>query len=875
MQSSIWTVSTLIVGLMFTTSGAYSQSASDEAIIDEIVTTGTFIRRKSQADQTSPIDVIGDNNLDDIGAMSAVDIVATLPANNGAQNQSDGFNQSFSIGTTNVNLRGLGVSSTLTLLNGRRQTPTAATTLNGDQFVDLNSLVPAIAISQIEVLKDGASSLYGSDAVAAVVNFKTRNDFVGVELEANYAMTASDSQDDAQISALFGWDASNNVHLLGAISYFDRSGLNAGTRRDEFELRNALSIFSNPGTYLVFGATPGPPTRTVDPACAAQAASSDDINLIAAGPIAPTCQFDFGDFFALVAKEERIQLFTHADIEVGDSTDVFFEFGYADNTVISSGSPSQPILFPQIIPDTNPAAATLGIVPGGRALSFIRVDGAGNAPSMIDLEYESFRFAGGFVGDFTNGWGWETAVTYSENTFGYRDSSDTKIDRFVAAINGVGGPNNDQFFNPLFGATNPASVREDFRGTLESDAESTLLTLDGHITGEFGDLSTGSVGFAAGFQYRKDELSYDYSIDANNNNLFFFRGNQDFSGDKDVWALFVELDMPLSDTFSIQAALRYEDFGDVDTTDPKVGFLWRPADKLSLRGTFGTSFRAASLFQDLGLFAVPARVFDPVAGGLATISQTTSGDSNNPVGTQSSDVINIGVTWDDADSGWNASLDYWSFEYEDFITSENATALVAANFATGAFANQIMRDPTTNALLSVNTFFRNAGSLETDGLDLSVTKTWDTASGGSVTALANVTNVLSYDLEDPVIGQVDGLGQRNFTNFGVPVPELKGSLGLLWQSAEHHSANAFLRYITDYQDENNMNATIDSWTSIELQYRYQASAWGSFEQGPSITIGAKNIGDEMPPDVVSRTGYDALTHSPLGRQWYVSVRQTF
>lgn len=880
MQLSVLIKQVLVMGCLFGLSSAFAQDTNSTAeagsqVMEETVTTGTFIRGKSQADQMSPITVISADVMSEVAAFNIVDLVATLPSNTGAQNQSDQANQGIAIGTANINLRGLGVSSTLVLLNGRRQTLTASTTGNGDQFVDLNSLIPRIAIQQVEVLKDGASTLYGSDAVAGVVNFKTRNNFVGVDLDGSFATTTSDSQEDLQLSGLFGWDVTDDFHILGAISYFDRSPLQAEQRREEMELRNALSTFGNPGTFLVFGPNPGPPTRTVDPACQAIAATDNDVNFIGAGPIAPTCQFDFGDFFPLVAEEERLQVFLRSDLQFSDSTELFAEFGYADNDVISTGAPSQALLQLQNVPSNNPAAAFLGIPEGGRALAFYRPDGAGQPAESISVNHETFRFSGGLVGDFSNGWGWETAVTYGQNNYSWANPGDTKIDRFVAALGGVGGPNNDQFFTPLFGANNDPAVREDFRGINTRDAESSLLTLDGHVTGEFGDLGAGTIGFAAGFQYRKDELSYDYSDDVNQGNLIFTRSAQDFSGDQDVFAVFLETDIPLAENLNLQLAVRHEDFGDNSTTDPKIGLLWRPTDNLSFRGTYGTSFRSPSLFQQAGAFSTPARVFDPISGGLASIARQTKSDPDDIVGPQNSEALNFGVTWDSAESGLTVSLGYWSFDYTDFITPENVTAIVAVNAATGAFDDQVIRDPATGTLLSVISYFRNAGSLETDGLDLEVSKDWDTANSGTFTVRVDVARRLSYDLGDPVIGQVDGLGQRNFTNFGSSIPNLGGNVGLLWASAEHHSANIFVRYVTDYEDENSGGARIDDLTTVDAQYRYEASGWGEFDSGPSISIGVRNLGDKMPPDVVSRTGYDSQTHSPVGRQVYLSISQTF
>jgi len=862
MRQSFFLMKFLVVSSLLGMSCANAQESEDS--LEEITVTGSFIKRANQADSVSPIDVIGADDLSLTAAFNASDLVLNLPSNSGSQNQSDGFNQSFSLGTTNINLRGLGVSSTLTLLNGRRQTLSAATTLNGDQFVDLNSLVPTIAIEQVEILQDGASSLYGSDAVAGVVNFKTRKDFEGFEIDLNYVVTSSDSQDDTQIGVIFG-RSFGKLHAVASIGYFDRGRLLASQRRDEFPLRNALSIFGQPGTFLVFQPA-GPPIRTLDPACAAVAATDDDVSIIGAGPIAPTCTFDFGDFFSLVAEEERLQTYVDLTADVSDTVEWFLEFGFASNETVSTGSPSQPILFPPVIPPTNPAGAVLG----GPALVFHRVDGAGGNPSSIALDYDTYRIATGFRGDFANGWNYEAAVTRSQNDFDYLNVSDTLVDRYLAALAGNGGPNNDQFYNPLFGATNDPAVREDFRGPYFWAAESSLLTLDAHVSGEFGQMSGGSVGFAAGIQYRKDELSYDYNQAAEDDNLYFFIGNRDFSDDQDVIAVFVETDLPLSDTLNLQAAIRYEDFGDDNTVDPKVGFLWRPVETLSLRGTFGTSFRAPSIFQRAGRFNVPARIFDPVIGALATIAQRTSPDPTRPVQSQQSDTINLGGTWSSNDTGWSVSVDYWSFDYKNFITPENATAVVAAD----PFGPQVTRDPTTNALLAVSTFFRNAGALETDGIDLSIVKEIETSSAGSLTLSLDLTQVLSYDLQDPILGGLDALGQRNFTNFGVPMPELRGNFGVSW-IGQSHGLTAFVRYIDSYTDENNSGARIDSFSSVDLQYRYDTSELFGRDIAPVVSIGAKNLLDEMPPDVVSRTGYDALTHNPRGRQIYISIRAPF
>lgn len=863
---------TALLPLFMAAAGASSAIAEQQAAgpeyadsleqIEEVTVTGSYIKRKQQADSTSPIQVIGTENMDEIGAFGAVDVVNSLTVNAGAQNNNDGFNQTFSLGTTNINLRGLGVSSTLTLLNGRRQAPAAATTMNGDQFTDLNSLVPGIAIERVEVLEDGASSLYGSDAVAGVANFITRSDFEGVELDLDYKVTTQDSQDDKQLSALWGRQF-GDTHLIGAVSYFDRAPLSAAERRDEFELRDANSVFGQPGTFLVFQAA-GAPIITADPSCAGVAASHPETTTGLNG--AGFCGFDFGDYYSLVADEERIQTYFELNTTLNDATEFFAELGYTSNEVISTGSPTQPILFPPFVPPSNPSAAAVGNTQG--ALFFGRVDGSGSEASEVDISSDTWRLAAGFRGDLESGWSWQAAISVSENTYDYSDGSDILVDRFMAALSGVGGPNNDQFYNPLYGAVNDPAVREDFRGTYAFEAVSELATFDAHISGEIMTLPAGTVAMATGMQVRRSELEYDYNDAAEQDNLYFFRGNESFSNDEDAYAVFVEVDIPVVDGLNVQAALRYEDLGDFDTVDPKLGFIWM-MDELSFRGTYGTSFRAPSIFQTSGGLTAPARIFDPVVNSLATISQRTEGDPNDPLEAQESDTYNLGVTWSLDDSDLTVSLDYWRFEYTGFITPENATAVVAAD----PFGAQVTRDPSSGALLTVTTFFRNAGALDTDGLDLSVEKGFSTEVG-TFKFVADASYILSYDLDDPVLGEVDGKGQRNFTNFGVPMPEWRGNTGLLWE-LENHSANIFVRYVDSYADDNVATNDVGSITTVDAQYNYDFNNLFEDETGLVLTLGVKNLFDKMPPDVVSRSGYDPLTHNPLGRQVYMSLKATF
>ena len=209
---------------------------------------------------------------------------------------------------------------------------------------------------------------------------------------------------------------------------------------------------------------------------------------------------------------------------------------------------------------------------------------------------------------------------------------DVLVDRFNFAITGLGGASCDPatgtpgvgdcvYFNPFgsaltgTGTVNSPALLDDLVGRLSFDAEADLLTIDGVVTGEFGEIGGGTVGAAFGFQLRDEELSYDYNDQANADNFLFLFGNPDFGDSRDVTALFAELALPFSDTVDVQLAARYEDYGEgVDSTDPKLSILWRPTDDFSLRGSIGTSFRAPSLYQVYGTQTSLAQLTDPNVG---------------------------------------------------------------------------------------------------------------------------------------------------------------------------------------------------------------------------------------------------------------------
>ena len=900
------------------------QEAGTGQIMDEIIVTGSYIRRPTQADSPVPLSTITQEDLIALGVNEISDVIERLTINTGSQNNPDAFTQNFTTGTSNVNLRGLGVSSTLVMVNGRRQTQSAAATDRGENFVDTSSLPPMIAFDRIEVLKDGATALYGSEAVAGVVNFITRSDFVGFDLQLEFQGVDGFSQEDTQISGLYGI-GNDTTHFLAAVSILDRDPLTTNDRRLSGPTDD-LSQAGNPGSFLV-PSLPGNPVYGLvwtaafdgnlngvadaleprlglppvpgaslpvfaDPDCTNIAAQDPkvvpDITASVPSPVGNIplglCQFDFGQFYTLVPEEERVSAYLELTHDFSDRLAGRLELHVANNEARRNNSPSFPFAaFPEV-------SATHPDNPYGTDVNFIgRVIGAGGTVAQSIHDSDTWRFAASLTGDINTAWSWELGLQESRNDI-FVGASDVLVDRFDSAILGLGGPNCDPttgsagvgncaYFNPFgsaltnTGTSNSPALLDDLLGFMSYEAQSELLTLDGILTGEFGELSAGPLGAAFGLQIRQDELNYDYNDEANRDNFLFLVGNPDFGNDRDVTALFMELALPLSETVDVQLAARYEDYGDdVDSADPKVSLLWRPSDSVSVRSSYGTSFRAPSLFQADGTQTSLAELIDPNVG----IPQFFPVRAQpNPSGTllqpEQADIFNLGVSWFITEN-LELGLDYWSFDYTDVIIQQSPQALLDVAAAGDAQAlSQVIRDPISGLLLRIDSFYDNASSLETDGFDLSITYDIDAGSAGNFRLGAEATTVSSYDAVDPQAGRIDGAGKRNFRNFATSVPELRASAFLNWQRGSH-GANLYVNHIDSYvDDEDGALAPIDSYLSVDAQYNFRFQR----ERGPTISVGAINLFDEDPPRVATNGGYDSKVHDPRGRLFYAKASFSF
>ena len=894
LTSSLTSLS-LLTSLTVTGACAFGVSTSASAQTeDEVISVGSLIRRPAQADRASPVVSFDVEDIDSIGAKSIADLTQTLTINTGSENNPDAFTQNSTTGTTNINLRGLGVQSTLVLLNGRRQVLSAAVTNAGFNFVDTASLVPLIAVENLEILKDGASATYGSDAVAGVANFSTYNNFDGLRLSGQYQTVAGEgSSDEILLQALVGknFDRGN---ILGAVSYTDRTALTTAERRLS-RPEDDTSVLGNPGSFQPLdGAAEGLPL--IDPGCVANGGIPGGIGSLP--DVIPgaafglpldvgSCGFDFGDFFNLVPEEQRFTGYVQADFDLTDSISWRGEFTYADNEAIRGNSPSFPFLVGGVVTSANPGfLPELSALGTTQAVFLGRASGNGGVVSPNITTSETWRFSTELAGDFGNtGVDWRVSYTQGENNHVVA-TEDTLVNEFRCALTGtcaaIGGP--EGFFNPFSSSfdtiPNSPEIVDFITGTAVRDLTSELQVIDAVVSSPIGD-SDAAIAF--GVQYRAEDYTGEFDANSQADNFGFIVGEQNFEGDQDVFAVFSEVVVPFSDQFELQAALRYEDYGDGvgDTLDPKVAFLFQPTDYLSLRGSFATSFRAPSVSQQFSqqtaLFQlnltpdadsatnvfVAARTFGPGSEG---------GIESGAVGLspEQSEAFNFGVSYEPFEN-LEFDLDIYNFNFTDVITAENAQAVFNA-------------DPTdesrilTNAAgtpVQINTNFVNAGSVETSGVDFGVKYTFDT-DYGTIVPFVQGTYILNYDLDDPQQGSVDGLGNRNFTNFGTSVPQLRFNTGFNW-AWDAHRLDVFGRFIDGFQDDQNNNIDIDSHFTVDA--RYALSLGELFGNGlvedTAFTVGIINAFDEDPPQVFTNGGFDSKVHDPRGRLVYVGLDVTF
>ena len=822
-------LSTTIVMLVFFSCNVFAAD-ENKTKLDKFEVTGSHIKR-TDAEGPAPVMIIDREEIDNSGASSLNELLNDLTMNNGYMLNENNI-LSTTPGSAGINLRGMGQDATLILLNGRRMSNYPYPFNQTDTFVDLNS-IPLAAVERIEVLKDGASAIYGSDALAGVVNIILRQDYDGSEITASYGVSAEGDADETRVNFIAGV-SSDNDNITFVLDYFKRESFLLGDRdfskyallKDGTDYR---SIYTHPANY------------------------------INANGVFITNIFDPNPYVTAVPESERLGGVISYKRDI--SSDLSFFTDLLISTVTTKyqapPTPFDSFVTGVFLPPThnnNPDGLLT-------ALAW-RLTELG--PREDEINTDTYRLVAGLEGVY-NDWDWETGIFQASSKSELVGKNYLSISALQNAFN---DPLNELDPLEVDPGPSPQSDLDAIRATIGRSAETKSRGMDAKLTGEVGNLDAGPVLLALGFSYLSEELE-DSPDAATASGDIAGLGSTASEGDRDSKSIFVELSLPLQDNLEMQLALRGDDYSDFGSTvNPKVAIKYTPTNKVMLRASAGTAFRAPSLPElhhadttVFGFFVDTARC-NAFGGPECNPQQIEVLLSSNPdLKAEESTSFYLGALFEPTKQ-FSIGIDYWNYDQDNIVT-QNTQDTIDQNDPTKVI-RPLDPGPDPDPIIGVLDQYVNSANRKTDGIDIDLRYRWDTDIG-QFELRSITTKVFSAEEKirdaDPYI---DYAGKYR-------VPDLRTNLSLNWTRNDYAgviSAN----YIDEYEDlfyelDGHM---IDSYLTYDGQFSY-----AGFEN-MKLVVGINNISDEEPPfSNGSYTGYDTGTHNPTGRFYYLRLNHQF
>jgi len=916
--------SLLCVASAFATT-AMAQAAAPEDTVAEVVVTGSYLGNIRQEDRASPVVTIDTEAIAKTGVTSIGDLTRFIPQNvgsvGGLQDLAKGGADSRD--TRSVNLRGLGAGATLALLNGRRVTPQG-----GDDFVNLNSLTPEIAISRVETVLDGASSTYGADAVAGVFNIITNTRFDGLKVSAQY--TGIDKSSSYSLQAMVGV-GNDRIHSVTAASYrfvdnlqnadrditnfFNPSGSGFPGRftligRPTTAAGGPVIINGNNYTALFDARAVGGRLTVVDPNCGRAGTESAYVPAAGATFGLGACNFNFQPQNPIRPRSKSVNIHNDTTFEIADGHTLFAEIGYYHQDSQRFGVPS----YAQnagnaTMPANNP------FNPFGVPALFVgRAIGAEGFPGGYDYRVmrdtvDQQHYVLGARGDLFAGWKYTGNVSYSASHTVARDK-DTDMTLFQAALNGLGGPNCNVLFNgPGAGAVPGAgncryyspfqadlsrmdpSLIHNLQTDVAADLKREYYLVEGVVNGTLAIINGHALDAAIGGQYRKEQSQATYS----NLLLSGFGGflgkriNTDF--ERTVKSVFVEANYELIDGLNVNGAARYEDYGGFHKLAPKLAVNWRVLPQVSLRGSLSRAFQAPTINNSSnGLIATGVgNVTDPTRNPPDTTFRTIQTFGNPSLKPQTADVYNVGATFLPV-SNARISVDYWHYKYNNQIQVQGAQSVVNAN----PNGPNVIRDASGAIQTVIVSSFNAPSGTATSGIDVAASYKFEVGEV-EVTLRDSLTYLLKYDIDTGVrpsngaSGTVvyNGVGYRNnfvqSTGSSAAAPRWRSVAGVDLAYGRHTLSGTW-RYTSGVRDDFgvSLNTTgtgpviptvaskIKAYSVLDFQYGVVFGEDDRFE----LTAGVINAFDTA-PGFAKSNGYLPTIADPFGRQVYARVAARF
>lgn len=866
-------VITGVIGISLGNSTALAQSSSDEEVVEEILVTGSRIARK-ELTESSPVHTTSKEQIQMDRAVTIEDIARKLPQLAGGAN-STGATVGDSLGSSTLDLRGLGQNRALVLINGKRAVP-----FSFRNAVDVNS-IPAGLVKSVEVLTGGAAAVYGADAVAGVVNFVLDDDFEGVELGLSYEFP-EDGGELLNFDAIFGTDFQDGRgHVTGYIGWSEREGLLAGDR--SFTAATPTFIASEGGNFT-------------------DVATDNFFAFDDAGAFSTERQtVDVTPQRYLIQPLERVSGGAFLDYEiVEDKLDFYASSMFTQLRVTGAGSTGQtPIGVNEevIITATNPflpseAAALLTFDANGEAV--VNVErGLGLGLQETETVRNTMQLTVGLRGDLTDHVSWDIYAQYGRtdgratvfNNAIKNDSSGNSRFGAIADTVDIFGPDADfsSFSDPL--------VHSD----RQREQSVAAITLSGDSGGWF-ELPAGPIGFALGFEHREEDGVQRPGTALRNGLAFGLGGIPDidagFDSDETYAEILVPLlsDMPFIQDLSVEAAWRTSEYSNTDVDDTyKFALSWSVNDDLRFRATQQTAVRAPNFGEfaspetqlPLALFDPNSSSFIPRLGGRfdgdpcldgrgdmaqcdrlgaaapGTVFDTSAAiysfGGNPDIKPEEAESLTIGFVFTPSFlSGLSATVDYYEIEITDAVSQiQPISALTNCYIDNPSEGNPlcgaVLRDPNTGLISQalVNDF--NLARLEQSGFDVGLRFEFDAPAGfGESIALSYQANIV-----------IDQLRQNNVT---VAPLDCKGTFGTsctgdfasILQADYRHRAN--IDWINDsvnvqlsWRQIGAVTNILDSTDTLSAQNYIDLAVSWNLQDRYMLTFGVDNLFDEKPP----------------------------
>ncbi len=904
--------------------------------LERIEVLGSNIKR-TQVNSILPTTVMTSEDIANTGATTGDELLRSIP-----QIGEISFNNERAIGGVNdargdvssINLRGVGTGNTLTLLNGRRLVLHPGT--QTENFVPVSTVnantLPIKGLKTVEVLRDGAAAIYGSDAVAGVVNYVLKDDYEGSRVSANYGTSEGTSLSQTSLSAATGFSFNEDKsHITLSAGLYSREGMMASERdysasqdRREYETLPEEYIgdtqLDNRSTATPWGefSTSSLKTFYIQPDTMSGCVVDLGDGLCAdKGSLSRDLRYDRATEQSMTSDVDRVNLYSYLTHELGNDMELFGEAIYYSATSERTREQAANLTAQRFT-----ISKDAFYNPFGEEVTVRRYRAVDSGTRHIEVDDTSYRLLSGVSGYF-NDWDWESAVLYSEAKT--VDTAYNRIDanKFQAAVNSQDQTTAYNIFNGAdlnnwtSGDTtvNSQAVIDSFLVDVTRESKTSLAMADFKISNpELFALGDGEVGMASGVEYRResyrdtrDEL-LDGSkpfIDMNTGELLSqssamgSSNTPSSSGSRNVFSAYVEFiapllqDRPFAKSLELQVAARFEDFSDVGSvTKPKVALSWMPTDWLQVRTAYAEGFRAPNLPQVVedGISRSNTR-YDPVTDSSYGITEIRGGNKN--LKPEDDTNTSFGIVFSPLDD-LTLTADWWNIKQEGVVGILNSqTHLLYDSLmrSQGSSNPDVIRGE-DGEVEHVNNQYNNLNPREIEGVDFSIFYDLKT-DFGKFSLKANAARMIRFEQEadaitaavlaaqeagDPAVPNdiiVTGAGDLMKQN-GRPEWRAYSSLRF---SRNNWALGASVNYVSDFVDtsittKEGEPLPIDSYTRVNVYGDYKIETNGLLSD-TRLRLGVRNLEDKKPPIADQSFGYFSSAHSNRGRYFYLDVTKSF